>query len=194
MNGRNMLDFIQKAGRLKNVHRAGWRMRGIQECESVADHTWGTALLCMTLADALRDQGIPIDTERVLRIALIHDVGEAVIGDIPQPADSPVSRETKSAIEGAAVDQITGALGDRKDAYWDLWEEYESADTIEARLVRAADKLEMLIQAAEYERIGYRCLDEFWLHDGNRPFFDEFPPVAELMQQLERARLARGER
>ena len=188
MGNSNTVMFMRHVGALKNVQRAGWRIRGIKECESVADHTFGTALLCMLLLDELAESGTILDSDRVLRLALLHDLAESVIGDIPQPRNSPVAKEQKSAIESSAFGQISSLLGSGGRAYLELWEEFDSARTPEARLVRAADKLEMLIQAAQYEHVGYRCLDAFWENQGNRAFFEEFPPVAAMAAQLEAAR------
>ena len=185
-----VLEFVRRLLRLKNVQRAGWRIRGIRDCESVADHTCGTAVVCMLLCDILRARGQDLDAERVLRLALLHDWGEAVIGDIPQPADSLLEPGRKAEIEEAAVQGLTRPLGSVGAEYLELWREYESAATPEARLVRAADKLEMLMQAAEYEHVGYRCLGDFWEKRRSRPFFEEFPPVAELVAELESRRPA----
>jgi len=143
---------------LKQLYRQGWLRRGISEahCESVADHVLGTALLCMQLADAHHPA---LDGERVLRLALIHDLGEAHAGDLT-PADG-VSDADKHDRERAAVLRITeGVPG--AESWLALWDEYESQETPEAHFVRQVDKLEMALQAAVYQRQGRADLREFF--------------------------------
>ncbi len=142
---------------LKQLYRQGWLRRGVpaERCESVADHVLGTALLAMQLADAGRPE---LDAERVLRLALIHDLGEAHAGDLT-PADG-VSAEDKHARERDGVRRVVDGLpgGARLLA---LWDEYEAGTTPEARFVRQVDKLEMALQAAVYEGQGLGDLGEF---------------------------------
>ena len=118
-------------------------------------------------------------------MAQVHEIGESIIGDIPQSADSPLSADLKHRAEAAAVERLTTPLGSVGQEYRRLWDEFEAGETVEARLVRAADKLEMLIQAREYEAVGFRCLEEFWAHPANRRHFDEFPLVAEILALVE---------
>ncbi|WP_367883307.1 HD domain-containing protein [Thermococcus peptonophilus] len=113
------------------------------------------------MADELKRRGgVEINPDKALRIALIHDIGgEARITDIPQPALKYVD---KSEAERKAVEDLlkTSPL---PEEYYQLWLEYEEGgSTPEGRLVRFADKLEMLIQALEYESAGASGLDEFW--------------------------------
>ncbi len=188
MSAREILAYLRGLGRLKNTPRSGWRLRGIKDCESVADHAYSVSHLVMVLADALAEHGTELDAAKALRMAQIHEIGESIIGDIPQSADSPLSGDLKRKAEAAAVERLTAPLGSVGAGYRRLWEEFEEARTIEARLVRAADKLEMLIQAREYERVGFRGLDEFWTHAANRRSFDDFPIVAEILALIESER------
>jgi putative hydrolases of HD superfamily len=188
MDARDILAFCRRLGRLKNIPRSGWRLRGIRDGESVADHSYRVTHLAMLLADYLAEQGVTIDVTRALRMAQIHEIGETIIGDIPQSRDNPVSAELKYSAESAAVERLTEPLGAIGARYRALWEEFEAAETLEARLVRAADKLEMMMQAREYELVGFQCLDEFWTHAANRRHFDEFPVVSEIIAMLEAER------
>lgn len=188
MSAREILAYLRRLGRLKNTPRSGWRLRGIKDAESVADHAYRVTHIVMLLADSLVAQGVALDAARALRMAQIHEIGEAVIGDIPQSADSPLSAHLKQSAERAAVEKLTGPLGGVGAEYRRLWEEFEAAQTVEARLVRAADKLEMLVQAREYEQVGFRCLDEFWAHAANRRHFEDFPLVAEILSVIESER------
>jgi putative hydrolase of HD superfamily len=188
VSAREILSYCRRLGRLKNTPRSGWRLRGIRDCESVADHAYRATALVMVLADWMVAAGADVDAARALRMAQIHEIGEAIIGDIPQSADSPLSAGLKHTAESAAVGTLTAPLGDVGREYRRLWEEFEAGETVEARLVRAADKLEMLIQAREYEQVGFRCLEEFWAHAANRRHFGDFPLVEEILALIESER------
>ncbi|AMQ18354.1 HD domain-containing protein [Thermococcus peptonophilus] len=153
-----MLGLFVELGNLKKLKRTGWVLRGVSNPESIADHSFRTALITLFLADELKRRGVEINPDKALRIALIHDIGEARITDIPQPALKYVD---KSEAERKAVEDLlkTSPL---PEEYYQLWLEYEEGSTPEGRLVRFADKLEMLIQALEYESAGASGLDEFW--------------------------------
>jgi putative hydrolase of HD superfamily len=183
-DARGILAFVSNAGTLKNLQRSGWRMRGIREAESIADHAYRVTLLAMVLADTLAERGQPLDTERVLRLAQLHEIAEAKLGDIPQPASRYLPTEVKEEAERRAVSEMASSLGALGRRYETLWREFEEARTREARLVRAADKLEMLIQVSEYEHTGYRSLGDFWERQSNRPYFEEFPLVLEIAELL----------
>jgi|TARA_B100000683_G_scaffold252409_1_gene269273 putative hydrolase of HD superfamily len=144
-----LLDLLASAGRLKRVKRAGWVQRGVREVESVADHSFRVALFALFTARA-RDDGT--DADKCVRMALVHDLAECVVGDIT-PNDG-VSDEEKREREGKAMRALTAACGAVGDEVRALWEEYEAGETKEAKLVKDADKLEMVMQASEYESIG----------------------------------------
>lgn len=163
-----ILEFVHEAGTLKNTRRTGWQWRGITQCESIADHSWRVVLLSMVIADALVARGEPIDTERVLRMATLHEISEVRIGDIPFPAFAYIGRETKARAEAAAVVDLSAPLAEAGATYAPTFHAFEAADTVEAKIVKAADKLEMMLQASEYEMTGYRGLQDFF--DNKRTF------------------------
>jgi putative hydrolases of HD superfamily len=131
--------FIQEAERLKSVLRSAHTSTGRQE--STAEHTWRLCLLAITLQDLLG----PLDFEKVLKLCVVHDLGEAINGDVPailQDANAP-----KSDQERRDLLQLTQTLPDALRAeLLALWEEYEYAATHEARVVKALDKIETIIQ------------------------------------------------
>lgn len=134
-----ILAFLRTAERLKSLPRSGWTTAG--ERESVAAHTWRLCLMAVVLAD--RFPGI--DLARLLKICLIHDLGEALHGDVPAPAQSPDAG--KAASERADLQAVLGPLPTRLTAELTaLWEEYEAALTPEARLAKGLDKLETILQ------------------------------------------------
>jgi len=179
-----LLDILDSLETLKNLPRAGWRLRGIRNGESVADHVFRAAFTAMLLADALNEQGYTLDTERVLRLALLHEIGEALIGDIPSVALPYLSEETKARAESRATEHLLAPLNALGERYLSLWREYESRESLESRVVRLADKIEMLLQAWEYERAGCRGLDSFWTNVWNTHDFDAFPFAKELLADL----------
>lgn len=150
--------FLERALALKTTPRAGWARCGVPAPESVADHSYGVALLALVLAP--RHPG-PLDGARCLRLALAHDLAEALVGDIT-PHDG-VPPEAKARREAGAVAELSALLGDA--ALESLWREYEAARTPEARFVKSLDKLEMLCQARAYERAHPKGpdLEAFWL-------------------------------
>jgi putative hydrolases of HD superfamily len=140
-------EILRFAGDLKRVPRTGWLQRGVLpvDCESVADHSYRMALMAMLFFPHM--QHPQIDTHRLCRIALVHDLAEAVVGDIT-PEDG-VSKEEKRKLEREAMRKI---CGDRSDLM-ELWEEYEMGETLEAKVVKDLDKLEMILSAEEYEKM-----------------------------------------
>lgn len=139
---------------LKGVPRRGWLRHAIprDSVESVADHSYGTALLGWLLCPAGLDRG------RVLELALLHDLAEVLTGDIT-PADR-VDPERKRTQERAALAQLLEG-SDRRQEALELWAEYAAQETQEARFVKAVDKLDMALQSRIYERQTGSDLAEF---------------------------------
>ncbi|QRK11854.1 HD domain-containing protein [Archangium violaceum] len=161
LQGKSTLPLIEayfELNHLKQLFRQGWLRVGLsrENCESVAEHSFGVALLCLFLADSYFPEA---DATKVVRIALLHDLGEAYVGDIT-PHD-PVSREEKYQRERDAVERILAKLP-RGAEYLALWEEYEHGTSFEARLVRQVDRLEMGLQATIYEHQGAGDLSQFF--------------------------------
>jgi putative hydrolases of HD superfamily len=159
-----VLKTLIELQRLKSLERTGWMLRGIaQGAESVAAHSYGVAVAAMLLADELRERGIEVDMERVLRVALLHDWAEARVGDLPRTASEYFGAEARKRAERAAFEDIvSGATRKAAARYSELHEEYEERASLEARLVKAADVIDLLVQALAFERAGVRGLDEFW--------------------------------
>ena len=184
MNAQVVLDFIEEIGVLKNLPRTGWRLRGIKDAESIADHCYRVSLLSMILADVLMEQEVPLDVEKVMRLALLHEVAEARIGDLPFPALEYIPEEVKKTGEQAAVESMFERFGPLQKKYMQLWDEFEAGASIEGKLVRAADKLELMIQVLEYEKIGYRSLDKFWTNPWNFRSFEDSSLIQEIIDLL----------
>lgn len=143
------LSAILKSLELKEVERSGWSLRNVIAPESVADHSWGTALLCLIYG---QDQNI--DTERAVTMAIVHDLAEAETGDIltraeAADADQP-DRDEKEQKEREAITNLARGLDTSEIE--DLWQEYETRATPEAVFVKDMDLVEMCAQALRYEK------------------------------------------
>jgi putative hydrolase of HD superfamily len=167
-----MLSVLLELQRLKRLDRTGWVLRGLPPgAESVAAHSYGVALVAMLLADECMVRGVGVDVERVLRIALLHDLQETRTGDMPRTVVAYYGAEARRAAERAAFDDVMRGAGAAHAArYAELHEDYESRASLEARLVKAADVVDLLTQALAFERAGARGLDEFWEGAAERDF------------------------
>ena len=156
-----MLSTLIELQRLKRLDRTGWTLRGLPNgTESVAAHSFGVSVAAMLLADELLAQGVTVDVEKVLRMALLHDWAETRVGDMPRIATKYFGAEARKQAETRAfADVVSGLKGDR---YTALYDEYEQRQSFESRLVKAADILDLLVQLLALERAGARGLDEFW--------------------------------
>ena len=143
---RNLVKLLEITGILKRTQRAGWVDVGVYQPESVADHTFRTAFLCMLYADMEA-----LDPLKLLRMALIHDLPEAVIGDL---MPSQKTAETKENEETVIHDILALLPEIQRENYLAVWNEYQKGKTKEAKAVRQLDKIEMALQAKEYEKLG----------------------------------------
>lgn len=153
-----LVEAYFELNQLKQLYRQGWLKRGIApgRCESVAEHSFGVALLALFLVDACFPH---LDHDKVLRMALLHDFGEIYAGDLT-PADR-VSDEDKHRLEARSVTRVLSKLPGG-EAYLAIWDEFERGESDEARLVRQIDRLEMALQAGVYERQRSADLGEFF--------------------------------
>lgn len=141
-------EFIRAAAGLKELKRAGWIEKlSMTDGESVADHSFGAAITAMVLSDAMG-----LDSERAVKMALLHDIAESEIGDIT-PDSMPHDRKEK--LESEAFLRIASMLPEGMRAeYVSVWDEFCAGKTPEARIVAQADKIDMALQAVTYERAG----------------------------------------
>jgi putative hydrolases of HD superfamily len=134
-----ILTFLRAAEGLKTVTRTGWTSTG--QRESVAEHTWRLALMAMLLYGRRPD----IDLARLLKICLIHDLGEAIGGDVPAPAQS--AETDKATQERTDLLRLIESLPrPLQEDIVGLWDEYETAGSLEAKLAKGLDKLETILQ------------------------------------------------
>jgi len=136
------LEFLREAERLKSTLRSGFTSVG--RPESVAEHTWRLCLMALVFADEFGD----IDALRLIKLCIVHDLGEALSGDIPAVMQTEDSG--KSVRERADLAVLTRSLDPAKRAeILSLWEEYEAAASPEAVLAKGLDKLETILQHSQ---------------------------------------------
>ena len=165
-----MLTTLIELQRLKRLERTGWTLRGLPNgTESVAAHSFGVGVTAMILADEIRTRGLNLDIERVLRMALLHDWAETRVGDMPRTAANYFGAGARKSAETLAFADIIRGLGAAEREYETLYQDYEQRDSLEARLVKAADVIDLLVEAYALEHAGARGLDEFWeaVHEAN---------------------------
>ncbi|KAG5466997.1 hypothetical protein LSCM1_01175 [Leishmania martiniquensis] len=144
----DVISFLQTMGRLKDTARRGWVENQISHPESVSDHMYRMSLMCMMCPDT------SLDRDRMIRMALCHDTGESIIGDI-SPA-MKVPKEVKKQQEAQAVLDLCKLVSSSPNTSFsrelgDLFHEYEAQETAESRFVKDMDMLEMIVQAHSYE-------------------------------------------
>ena len=140
--------FLFEAGTLKHTKRTGWWMAGVKDPESVADHSWRTALIATIIAKL---EGA--DPARAAFLAVWHDTGETRTGDINHLGKKYTNGEADA--RDITADQVAGMPEILAGALCDLIAEYEGKGSPEAVCARDADKLECMIQGIEYRDQGY---------------------------------------
>lgn len=140
MDTRKLLETMTVAGRLKDMTRHSWTKNGRRE--SVAEHSWR---LCM-LAYFLRDEFPEADMDKVLHMCLVHDMGEAFTGDIPSFEKTEADEDRESRMLYDWVDSLPETYSKELKA---LYGEMDALETLEARIYKALDKMEAVIQHNE---------------------------------------------
>ncbi|GAB2291521.1 hypothetical protein Dimus_025774 [Dionaea muscipula] len=151
------IDFLTLCHRLKTTKRAGWVKRDVENPESVADHMYRMGLMALIAPE------IPgVDRNKCIKMAIVHDIAEAIVGDITP--DDGVPKLEKSRREQEALNHMCDLLGggSRANEVSQLWMEYEENGSTEAKIVKDFDKIEMILQALEYENGQEKDLDEFF--------------------------------
>ncbi len=175
-----LLDLLLEAQTLDRIPRSGYVLRGVTNPESVTEHSWHVLFLVW----ALGPQVPGVDLGRAVEIALVHDLAELRIGDLPRTATRYFPAGAKKGAESAAMADVLAPLPPRAR---NLYAEYQEGASPEARLVKACDKLQLMLKVAVYERWGTGALAEFWDNPDNFPDLG-IEPVAELFAELRRWR------
>ncbi|GAA5794963.1 hypothetical protein EDC94DRAFT_592077 [Helicostylum pulchrum] len=178
-NPASVIRFLHVIENLKRTKRTGWLDNGIKGAESIADHMHRMGIMAMLVNDP------SINRERCIKMAIVHDLAEAVVGDITPHAG--VSKADKFTMEKNAMLGFKESLGNTETAneIVDLWQEYEDAKTPEALFVKDLDKFEMIVQALEYEKSDKKNLQGFF--DSTEGKF-EHPTVKAWAEELYKER------
>jgi putative hydrolase of HD superfamily len=155
----SLYGFWQYASELKCEERKGWQKIVEGRVESVADHSFAVALLGL-----YEGERRGYDLERILKLALIHDLEEAIMGDLtPQDKARLGPTRVEKAREGAIRELLMKLPGKSRASYLKLWTDLKERRSKEARLVHELDKVEMAFQAHKYgERTGQRKMRDFY--------------------------------
>ena len=145
----NLLSFFRIVCNLKTIKRSGWiHKSNITSPESVADHSYSMCMMSMILAEIMN-----LDSGYIMKMVIIHDLAESMVGDhMPDNKSS----EEKQLLEDQAMKNIISKLPNSlRKTYLRIWNEYINNITVNAKFVHNMDKLEMALQAKEYEFEGY---------------------------------------
>ncbi len=156
------MEFFIEIGKLKNIERSGWLVEGIKNPESVADHSFRTALMALVLAKGRED----IDANKAVKMALVHDIAESQIGDVlvdwkikylgekAKRIDGThgMTQEEKIRIEKNGMEKLVSLLGGDGNEIFGLWKEFEERKSKEAVFVKSVEVFETLLQCFEYEK------------------------------------------
>jgi 5'-deoxynucleotidase YfbR-like HD superfamily hydrolase len=176
MSNHELMELFHAIYKLKITKRSGWVRCGIRSSESVADHIMRTAFIAMNIGDSLN-----LNTEKMLKMSLLHDLAEIITGDIT-PYDTEDIQDKRNK-ERAAIVKLLAEIPNGQE-YISLWNEYDKQLSSEAKLIRNIDKLEMSIQALEYQR-EYPSLDLNEFINDSKQYIDN-PKVIELFNIIKK--------
>jgi putative hydrolase of HD superfamily len=171
----DLIKFLEIAAKLKDVERTGWLESGVKDPETSSDHSFMTALMVLVLgrkaslnAFNRSGRGRKLNMEKALKMALIHDLPEAIVGDIITKEKENWERPghllnaDKVKKERHAIKSLCPLIGDYEIP--ELWEEFEAQKTPESRFVKDAEMAATIFQAVQYRREGNfkKPMDGFW--------------------------------
>lgn len=179
---KKVFDFISSTSKSKKIIRAGWGEKGIANPESVAEHSFHLSVMAMIFADHFG-----LDREKLIKMAVLHDLCEVVTGDIIWTRGTVMDIEKKSQKEKAELAGITKIFEiiDQAKEYKALFEEMIEGKSPEAKIFWQLDKLEMAFQAMLYEKEHQIDLDEFFV-SADLHIFSPF--LRKIFKQILKAR------
>ena len=161
----HFIDLFLRANESKMIPRTGWRMHEIKDPESVAEHTFSLSFLTMQLTPILSDViDYPLNANKLIKMAILHDLGEVETGDIVVARGSSIDiakREEKEKKEKSGIAKLFKQT-DKSNFFLGLFSEMIERQTIEATIFWQLDKLDMAIQALSYEQAEKKDLSEFF--------------------------------
>jgi putative hydrolase of HD superfamily len=191
------LRFLDDMMRLKLIPRSGWISYRISkhDVESVSSHSYSVAVIALTLSEMMRLRTPRIDVEHVLKMALLHDLSEALTFDISKAYLRYLGRkgsQLKTHLERKAISRILTGLENETvgRTFRTTLEDFSSPKSLEARIVHCADALDLLLQIIEYERMGYSktTLNPIWKETSSKLVSYRLALANEWLRGLERVR------
>ncbi len=186
----NLISFFELVGKLKEFKRAGWIYKKVSNPESIADHMYRVALMTYVLAPQFK-----LNQSKCIKMALVHDLCEAIHGDIADPQNGDmyfngkkISREEKSKLEEDSLEQITSFLNPKmKKEIIKMFLETEKKETEEGKFVKQLDRLDLAFQLLEYEcKRSTENFDEFWEDCESKIYW---PKLKKILNELKKKRV-----
>jgi putative hydrolase of HD superfamily len=180
-----IIELAMKGEVLKTLDRTGWILAGVDRSlvESVAEHSFGTALISLILAKQYELDGVDIDVGKTLSMAILHDLAESKISDIVIDRDAPDSQaqiREKIISENLAMRELMSPLGSIGESFLILWDDIQNQSTIEARVVASSDIIDMLIHAVALERAGVASSSFTGFFESSKQRLDELDVVVAM--------------
>ncbi|CRK90832.1 CLUMA_CG004522, isoform A [Clunio marinus] len=180
-NYRDYVKFLELVGNVKQLKRTGWVLRNVREPETVAAHMYRMSLLSFLIPESSA-----LDQIKCMKLALIHDLAEAIVGDITPYCG--IAREEKQRREHEAIIEISSLVPKISgEEILKLFEEYESQQTPESQWVKDCDRYDMIQQAFEYEKRDEAPMKHQEFFDNTRGMF-RHPFFVHLVEELNKQR------
>jgi len=154
MDPKRVLESFLELSAQTKLPRTGWVLAGVADPESTADHCYETALFAYILSKYIKEK---IDLSKVLLMALFHEAGEARLADLPRRSKDYIGKAKRQAEREAALDILDGVASELVN----LQDELHSLATTEARLVEAAEELQIIFKALVYAKEGRGDMSEY---------------------------------
>ena len=186
---KKQLDFMLELDKMKNIYRQTYVLHEDRK-ENDAEHSWHLAILAFMLEEYAAE---PIDTLKVIKMVLLHDVVEIDAGDTYLYDEE--GYKSKAEREEEAAQRIFGLLpGDQRDEYYALWREFEDDITYESRFASILDRMQPLLLNYTKGGIAWK---EHGVHkeqvlSRNRPYFDASHELAEVIESVIEDAAAKG--
>ena len=171
-----LLGLLEELNHLDYLPRTGYLLRGIALPESIAEHSFHVGFLVWVVG---LDEDL--DLAKALGMALLHDLAEVRLGDIPRPATRFLAREHKVLAETKVMEDLLSPLNEKAKA---LWDEFQAGEVREARFVKACDEMQFYLKSAHYLETGHLRMQQL-VQNADSGRFEEFPGLMALFEEWE---------
>jgi len=154
-----IIGLLKHGESLKNIDRTGWILSGAksERIESVAEHSYGSIISSITIAQSMKSTNSTINIEKVVIMATLHDLPESITGDIARTEEFLENQESIRAKEFAeknAIEYMFKPLGAHFEELRHIWNEFNLGESLESQIVKGADVIDMLLHARNLEKSG----------------------------------------